>query len=280
MTLLDREYIRFLVLKGLFKKSFHLAHKIFPNGGRCLEFGVFRGSSYIYQAQEIVRRYPGSKLTGFDSWEGLPEETSGVWAPKVHETGQYRATKNVVQERMKKAGLSLNDPRFAFVDGFFDKSLTPALQKELDSVIFVNIDVDIHKSTIELLDFIRPLLQPGTVLYWDDWKSPLEEFEGDWGEHLAWYQWSQANREVQAETVDVNWLQQRTMVVTAVGDKRLSATRIAEIQTTCRTMDIVTTRMAKRLLTYRASQQVMQFAFAAMGKFQTSHGDAKLKREC
>lgn len=279
MTVLDREYLRFLILKGLLQKSFQLAHRVFPEGGTCLEFGVFRGSSYIYQAEQIVRRYPNSKLVGFDSWAGLPEETAGVWAPKVHEKGQYRSTKDVVLERMKKAGIDSRDPRFSFVDGFYHDSLTPALQKSFQEIIFINIDVDIHKSTIELLDFIKPMLQPGTILYWDDWKSPLENFEGEWGEHLAWEQWSAENPRMRAEVVDVNWVQQRTMVVTAVGDRSLSAAEIARVHTLSRELDSLRVRVGKQLLSYRAAQKLLQLAFRVLGAFQTTHGEPMIVEE-
>jgi len=67
-------------------KSFHLAHKIFKKG-TCLEFGVSKGDSYVWQAEQILKLYPESRLIGFDSWLGLPKEAEGVWFPYRHRRG-------------------------------------------------------------------------------------------------------------------------------------------------------------------------------------------------
>jgi len=272
--LLDREYVRFLILKGLFKKSFRLANEIHKAGGTALEFGVFRGSSFIFQAHQIKNRYVTTKLVGFDSWSGLPEETSGIWFPGVHEKGQYRSTKDVVISRMKKAGLDPSDTsKYRFVDGFYQDSLTPEVQNQISNVIFVNIDVDIHKSTIELLNFVKPLLRPGAIIYWDDWKSPLEKHEGEWGEHLAWKEWCQENTHIKAETLDVNWLNQRTMVVTAVGNDSLSPEQLKAVYAKCNELDSVFARLEKFVLKSKLARSLLQVVFRIAGTLQTSHGD-------
>ncbi len=35
--------------------------------------------------------------------------------------------------------------------------------------MLVNIDCDLYESAVYVLDFIEPLLQEGSVLYFDDW---------------------------------------------------------------------------------------------------------------
>lgn len=198
----------------IFQNAFHLAHQIFPQGGTCLEFGVHVGNTYIWQAHEIVKHYPHSSLIGFDSWQGLPVESDGVWFPDRHAQGKYQSPKHVVEQRLRKVTGDKADARFRFVDGFFADSLTPQVQQGIRDVIFINIDVDIHRSTLELLDFILPLLRPGVVLYWDDWKDPTDTHDDDWGEHLAWSQWIAAHPDIRAETLEVNPLNQRSMVIT------------------------------------------------------------------
>lgn len=207
---------------SLFHAAFHLAHFLFPNGGTCLEFGVNKGNTYCYQAEQILTRYPKSSLIGFDSWQGLPEETPGVWAPERHSLGALAVQKSEVLERLRHLGALAGDARFRFVDGFFSESLTDLLRRELCDVIFINVDVDIHRSTLELLDFGRPLLRPGVVLYWDDWKDPRDESPQAWGEDLAWTEWCSRQDGLQVETIEVNPVNQRSMVVTQVGEQRLS----------------------------------------------------------
>jgi len=208
---------------NLIQRAFHLAHFIFPKGGTCLEFGVFEGGTYSYQASEIMRQYPYSSLVGFDSWHGLPEEAAGVWFPKRHEKGGYSAQKTKVIQKLQAIGVSVNDQRFRFVDGFYSESLTDHLRDEISNVIFINIDVDIYRSTIEVLEFIRPLLRPGVIIYWDDWKDPKDEGAQAWGEHLAWENWFTKQQDFTVETLEVNPVNQRTMIVVAVDGQRMMA---------------------------------------------------------
>jgi hypothetical protein len=207
---------------SLFHTAFHLANYLFPNGGTCLEFGVNKGNTYCYQAGQILTRYPKSSLIGFDSWQGLPEETAGVWAPERHSLGELAVQKGEVLERLRHIGAVPDDTRFRFVDGFFSESLTDQLRSEIRDLVFINVDVDIHRSTLELLDFVRPLLRPGVVLYWDDWKDPRDESPQAWGEHLAWTEWYSRQNGLHVETIEINPVNQRSMVVTQVGEQRLS----------------------------------------------------------
>lgn len=216
----------------IFKNAFAIAHSIFPHGGTCLEFGVYTGGTFAWQARQIRKSHPSSRLIGFDSWQGLPSETEGEWAPEKHSRGRYASTKDVVLARLASVGMK-NDPRVELVDGFFRESLTAALQEKLkdrSDLIFVNIDVDIYGSTIELLDFVKPLLRPGVILYWDDWKDPRSLHEGDWGEHKAWGDWSLRNLDVCAEDLEVNPLNQRSMIITRVGEAQLPREQLANIR--------------------------------------------------
>jgi len=199
------------------KDGFVHAHETFPNGGTCLEFGVCWGHSWMWQVLQIMNRYPNDKLIGFDSWMGLPKETTGVWAPERHKEGAFSSPKANVLARMDEIGAVIGE-QFKLVDGFFEKSLTSNLQQLIKDLIFVNIDVDIHSSTMEVLRFIRPLLQVGTVIYFDDWLDPIDVGKGapKWGEHLAWEEWSKQNPAVQVKLVALNDVNQRAFEVTAV----------------------------------------------------------------
>jgi hypothetical protein len=221
----------------IFENSFRLAHKIFPGGGTCLEFGVHIGNSFIWQSKQVKRRYKNSHLVGFDSWAGLPAEERGVWLPARHAEGEYSSPKDVVLRRLRRIRMA-HDDRIRLVDGFFSDALTPSLRNELGEVIFVNIDVDLYRSTIELLDFVKPLLRPGTILYWDDWKDPRDDFDGDWGEHLAWNTWCEQNPDVKAETLEINPVSQRYMVVLQANGRTLESADLS-IRNICRDAYII-----------------------------------------
>lgn len=264
------EYQSFLAQKWLFKKAFHLAHAIFPQGGTSLEFGVFRGNSYLYQAKAISKKYPTSKLVGFDSWQGLPEEAGSVWRPSFHAKGRYSSTKDIVLSRLQAAGLE-NDQRLSFVDGFYSESLSNEARRRIHDVIFVNIDVDIYQSTIELLDFIKPLLRPGVILYWDDWKDPRVTYQASWGEHRAWDDWSANNPDVRAAFLEENWINQRVMVVTEANGHTLSDSGLSleKVRTISRELDSAASKVLKAVVHNPPVSSLVRFGFQVWGRLKS-----------
>ena len=207
---------------NLFQRAFHLAHFVNHSGGTYLEFGVYPGATFCYQAGYIRCRYAGSRIIGFDSWKGLPDETSGVWAPPRHNRGEYAAPRDEVVARLARMGISQRDPQFQLIDGYFSETLLESLQTAIESVIFINIDVDLYSSTIELLEFVRPLLRPGLIIYWDDWQDPADENSEPWGEHRAWEDWFARQVGLAVETLEVNAVNQRSMIVTKIGSRILA----------------------------------------------------------
>jgi len=205
---------------GILKLAFRKAYETM-GPGLALEFGVGMGNSYVWQAQQIKDWAEGCVLMGFDSFEGLPEETDGVWAPERHGKGCFAYGEEILREHMQLSGLDPDNEQFRTVKGFYADTLTEELQQKLLSVkeslplMFVNIDVDIHLSTIQVLDFIKPMIRIGLPIYFDDWLDPIDIGKGaeKWGEHLAWEQWSEANG-VKAVLGETNNLNQRYLVVT------------------------------------------------------------------
>jgi len=202
------------------KDGFHYAHQTLGTG-TCLEFGVAWGTSYAWQVSQILDKYIGSKLIGFDSWAGLPKETPGVWAPDRHHAGAFSTSKADMVQRVTELGISIGSTpasQFSLVDGFFKDSLTIELRDQIKDLIFVNIDVDIHSSTVEVLNWITPLLRPGVVLYADDWLDPVDIGKGaaEWGEHLAWRQWTEAHPHIKYNMIAVNAVNQRAFEILAV----------------------------------------------------------------
>ena len=185
----------------------------FPNEqSTCLEFGVYIGETYLATADYLLVNFPDTTLIGFDSWQGLPEETEGVWCPDRHAAGLFSSPKDRVLSGLINRGIAA-DTRFQLVDGFFEHSLTKELQSKINNLIFVNIDVDIHKSTEELLEFIHPMIRTGLILYFDDWKDPKDTFDGKWGEHLAWEQFIDRHPEIKYETIKTNEYNQRLIEI-------------------------------------------------------------------
>lgn len=195
------------------KDGFTYAHQKFPAGGTCLEFGVCWGHSWMWQVLQIMNRYPNDVLIGFDSWQGLPKETPGVWAPERHKEGAFSSPKANVLARMDEIGAVIGS-QFKLVDGFFSQSLTAELQSQIKNLIFVNCDVDIFSSCMEMLRWITPLLRVGTVVYLDDFRDPIDENNSagakEWGENLAWRQWTESHPEMVWDLIALNDVNQRS----------------------------------------------------------------------
>ncbi|HWD20340.1 MAG TPA: class I SAM-dependent methyltransferase [Verrucomicrobiae bacterium] len=115
-----------------------------------LEFGVAAGDSIRWWAQAL--KDPQATLHGFDSFEGLPEQ-NGPWFK-----GQFDA-----QGRAP----ALNDQRVTFFKGWFDQVL-PTYTPPAHDLLVVNMDADLYSSTIFVLRWLRPLLKPGTLIYFDE----------------------------------------------------------------------------------------------------------------
>ena len=163
----------------------------FPDGGTILEFGVASGSSYIQLADIIKNHNWPCKLIGFDSWQGLPKETEGIFRRPGWGEGQFSYPRKVVENKLRKLGISLPDERFKLVDGWFEDTLTTELQQTIENLILVNIDVDLYSSAVQVLEFLTPLLQKGTIIYFDDWCGLSDEI---CGERLAFKQWTEGPR--------------------------------------------------------------------------------------
>jgi O-methyltransferase len=131
-----------------------------------LEFGVFEGASFRFFSKEII--HPASRLIGFDTFIGLPED----WGHRLK--GTYSA-----------AGITpdIDDRRASFIVGLFQDTF-PSLQisdANFDSVV-VHLDADLYSSTLFVLTECWRRFSKVYVIF--------DEFVGD--EARALYNFSQA----------------------------------------------------------------------------------------
>jgi|HubBroStandDraft_6_1064221.scaffolds.fasta_scaffold221196_3 hypothetical protein len=116
-----------------------------------LEFGVFQGEATQYWSKLLLN--PNSKLHGFDSFEGLPEN----WLP--HRQKGCFATDGAIPQ--------IDDIRVNFFKGWFDETL-PKYKCPLHDVLVINLDADLYSSTICVLKALRNEIVPGTYIYFDE----------------------------------------------------------------------------------------------------------------
>ena len=119
-----------------------------------LEFGVFQGDATRYWSKLLLN--PSSKLHGFDSFEGLPEN----WLPQ-RQKGHF-ATGGAIPQ--------IEDNRVKFFKGWFDESL-PSYKCPPREVLVLNLDADLYSSTIYVLKTLKDEIAPGTYIYFDEFSN-------------------------------------------------------------------------------------------------------------
>jgi len=123
-----------------------------------LEFGVYQGDTIRYWSRLL--RNPKSKLHGFDSFEGLPED----WLPQ-RPKGHFSLQGQIPQ---------IDDPRVQFFPGWFEQTL-PHYTLPVHDVLVLNFDADLYSSTIFVLNAIERAIVPGTYIYFDEFNHRSHE---------------------------------------------------------------------------------------------------------
>lgn len=176
-------------MNTIFLSIARFAHINRPIDGYYFEFGSHEGRT-MRLAWRHFRHLFNWQYVAFDSFEGLPEieeiDRQAIWAKGRLATDEDRFIKLVTSSGMPRN-------RLTTVKGFFDKSLTTELQQLLlpRKAAVVYVDCDLYMSTVPVLEFIKPFLQIGTVIVFDDWNC----FYGnpDQGERLAWREFREEN---------------------------------------------------------------------------------------
>lgn len=125
-----------------------------------LEFGVFQGASMRFWSGAL--RHPASRLHGFDSFEGLPEDFDFI--------GKYEKGHFDVGGRLPQ----IDDPRVEFFKGWFQDTV-PGYRPPPHELLMICLDADLFSSTKLVLDHLRPWIVPGTLIYFDDMSRPDHE---------------------------------------------------------------------------------------------------------
>jgi hypothetical protein len=173
----DLRSLYYLALLRLFEQSRGPSNK--PRRSfSYYEFGVAWGftlTRYVEALKAFCRdkhlSLQDQHIVLFDSFEGLPpkkgvEDDHPDWSAGSFAHTVDDIKKVLREERMDPEG----SENVRFVKGFYENTLTPELrQKLMDSPPdIVTIDCDYYSSTKTVLDWLRPILRSGSLLYFDD----------------------------------------------------------------------------------------------------------------
>lgn len=174
-------------------------NKLDSIGKDVYEFGVCTGGGTGQILESFTEHnIKFDRFYGFDSFEGLPKETEGLYCPDIWHEGAFTSAQHLhmapenVLPHLNQYVKQYTDRPVEFIKGFYEDTLNDDLMKRHDfkEPLFISMDVDIHKSCIQVWEFMIKLVVPGTIIRYDDWgdfTNPMWEgqAEGTFGESLA-----------------------------------------------------------------------------------------------
>ncbi|MBR5407083.1 MAG: class I SAM-dependent methyltransferase [Lachnospiraceae bacterium] len=182
LSKLDKAYAETSVNARIFFLK-RLSERFAKNGitGAVAEAGVFRGEF----AKEINKYFPDSRCYLFDTFEGFDErdfsyeEKDSMIVDVNHFT---MTSEESVYEKMP------NKDKVVIKKGYFPESLGDLE----DEFIFVNLDMDLYKPTLEGLKYFYPRMKEGGVILIHDYfteaypniEKSLDDYEAELGQRL------------------------------------------------------------------------------------------------
>ncbi len=165
-------YLEFGVAKYLaIKKAMYItAHD--STNGNYLEFGVFTGSSFNFamKVNKKIEKIFGKnncEFIGFDSFKGFGEIKKDDENPSFKSKTFFVDEEKVIRNIEKNA----KGQRMRIIKGFYKDTIKNKTTTDfkIDKSRVVMIDCDLKESTHLALEFIKPSIQEGTIILFDDY---------------------------------------------------------------------------------------------------------------
>jgi len=131
-----------------------------------LEFGVYEG--YTLRRWAKLLGHQETRLFGFDSFEGLPEDWDSL---------RPQGTFDV-----KGAIPTYDDIRVSLCQGWFSDTLPIFTLPEHDRLV-LHLDADLYSSTKFVLECLKDDILPGTIIIFDQFCDRMNELKA-WDEFL------------------------------------------------------------------------------------------------
>jgi hypothetical protein len=166
--------------------------------GHYVEFGTFWGASF-FRAYHFLKGWLTGRFYAFDSFEGLsrplPQEVE--FTGQDFYEGAYVCNVRSFETIARLVGMDAE--RLRVVEGFYGDTVVGKLPSDygLDagSIAVCAIDCDLFEPTLQVLEFVTPLLAQGAALYFDDWR--LCRSSPRVGERAAAVEWLRKHPEIE-----------------------------------------------------------------------------------
>lgn len=190
-------YLEFTLAKySAIKKAMYITAQEDVRGSY-LEFGVFTGSSFNFamKTNKKIEKIFGNKncnFFGFDSFKGFGEIKDTDDNP-TFKSSLFAVDKNKVLKNIENNSRGQN---YKIIDGYFQETIRNKKTSDynINKARVVMIDCDLKEATKLALDFIKPILQQGTIILFDDFNY----FKGDItkGEYGAFEEFKEKNSNI------------------------------------------------------------------------------------
>ena len=167
-------YLEFTVSKyfAIKKAMYVTAHD--ATHGSYLEFGVFTGSSFNFaiKAKKKMDKIFGKmdcEFIGFDSFQGFGEISKNDEHPAFkNKVFSVFVNKEKVIQNIQKIS---KGQKSRIIEGFYKDTIKnkTTVDFKIDKARVIMIDCDLKESTQLALEFVKPSIQEGTVIIFDDY---------------------------------------------------------------------------------------------------------------
>ena len=164
-------YLEFTVGKYLaIKKALYItAHD--KTLGSYIEFGIFTGSSFNFamKANKSVDKVFGKNdcnFVGFDSFSDLANINESEKHPRFNDK-TFSVDEKKILRNIKKCA---SNQKYKIIKGFFSETLKKKPEiYEIKKARVIMIDCDLKEPTSLALNFVKSILQKGTIILFDDY---------------------------------------------------------------------------------------------------------------
>ena len=156
---------------GQFRYFVRMFDRIADVPGDVVECGLGQGLTFAMLAYLAGSegRVPLRTLRGFDSFQGFPEPTEQDQSSRNPKRGEWSIDGSVVRMRLQESGIFKAFPELPIriTPGFFEDTLP---KEGGYGIAFLHLDVDIYPSYRDCLRYLFPMVAPGGVVLFDEYK--------------------------------------------------------------------------------------------------------------
>ncbi len=141
--------------------------------GHVMEFGVFKGASFVRWAtfRDALELPNSRKIIGFDAFGKFP--TQNIEADeKIARSHDVAAGLGIPKEELEKVLAYKKLSNTELIGGDINQTLPAYLEKHTElKISFIHVDVDVYQPTKLILDLLYEKVVKGGVIAFDDYGS-------------------------------------------------------------------------------------------------------------